>query len=408
MCTASTDMLGSETLESDPAYESAAETYYAACMNTGQIEERGAKPLLELISTVGDFPVMNNTWKESDFNIEDIVIKLYELGLMPFMTLYVDPFKRGPKKMFSIDFPYHLLTARNDSNHQEFMMKALQLLGADETVLGTDFEAMKDFKDAIVKALYNQSASVAYPLSIDKLQEKYNWLDWLKVLKAIGAKGNVVIESTDTVFLERDWYLDQLADILNSTSKRAMANYMMSCLLTFSDLLDNRFRELTEKYPTNGLKIPTNERWKICVKATEEKLPEAVGRMYVNKYLRKKDKDFVTDMIKDIKTTFHEILEKNAWLSNETKARAQTKIFQPGYKSLGFFDLSMLMVKNKALENLNILAGDVENEKWLTSTSVVNAHYHPRSNSMYILAGIFEEPAYYPDGTSCIVKLAAV
>ncbi|XP_059176750.1 membrane metallo-endopeptidase-like 1, partial [Physella acuta] len=73
------DLLSNETLESDPVYESVAETYYSACMNTGKMDERGAKPLLDLISSVGGFPVINSLWRESDFNIEDLVIKLYEI-----------------------------------------------------------------------------------------------------------------------------------------------------------------------------------------------------------------------------------------------------------------------------------------------------------------------------------------
>ncbi|XP_059176768.1 neprilysin-1-like [Physella acuta] len=421
-------LLGDKTIESDPIYEAVAENFYASCLNIDQIDERGAKPLIDLIHSIGVFPILNASWVESDFNIEDLVIKLHELGLMPFMTLYVDPYRRDPKKVFTIDIPYHALSPRNETNHRAFMMEALQLLGADINVLKADFEEMKNVKGAFIEILASsETPTAAYQLTIDQLKEKYKWLDWLKVLKTIAAKGNVVIESTDTVLLERDWYLNELEDIVNSTSKRDMANYMMSCLLTFTDLLDYRFRELNEKYPPDESKMPHKVRSQQCVRITEEKLPEAVGRLYINKYFNTEEKDFVIAMIKDIKASFHEILDSNNWLSNSTKLKAKAKlsamdfnvaypdsllddtnlnayyanIFKPGYKMLGFFDLCLIILKNSALENINILAADGNfKHEWPASTSVVNAYYNSRLNSMYILAGIMGEPFYYPKGSS--------
>lgn len=48
--------------------------------DSDQIDVRGSKPLRNLINTVGVFPVLNSTWNETDFNIEDLVINLHELG----------------------------------------------------------------------------------------------------------------------------------------------------------------------------------------------------------------------------------------------------------------------------------------------------------------------------------------
>ncbi|XP_059147245.1 neprilysin-1-like [Physella acuta] len=170
------DMLSNETRASDPLYEAVPKTFYAACVNTDLIDERGAKPFLDLISTVGGFPVINSLWSESDFNMEDLVIKLHELGLTPFMSLYVDADK-GQKKTFILDFPYYVVSDRNESSNREFVMEALRLLGANEDVLNRDFEEMNAVKLAVLQALYNSSATVAYPISIDQLQEKYKWVE---------------------------------------------------------------------------------------------------------------------------------------------------------------------------------------------------------------------------------------
>ncbi|XP_059147244.1 neprilysin-like [Physella acuta] len=247
------------------------------------------------------------------------------------------------------------------------------------------------------------------------------------VFKTIAARGNIVIESTDTVKLDRDWYFNQLSDLLRSTSKRALANYMMARLLTFTELLDFRFMELNNKYPADQSKKTTSTRWLQCLKTTQEKLPEAVYRMYVDKHFRKEDKDSVMAMIHNITETFHEILDKNTWLSNETKARAKTKlsamgfnvgypesllddnklnayysnVFKPGFETLGFFELSLTMVKSSALENLKLLAAETEYpEKWPVSTSVAHAYHIPTRNSIFILAGILQPPFYYRMGSS--------
>lgn len=45
-----------------------------------KLNERGSKPFFELLNSVGKFPALDNSWNETDFRLEDILIKLTRHG----------------------------------------------------------------------------------------------------------------------------------------------------------------------------------------------------------------------------------------------------------------------------------------------------------------------------------------
>lgn len=70
-----------------------AKNYFQSCMNQSIIEERGIKPLTDILESLGGWPVMKgDSWSEENFNWIEMVKKFRTLG---FSTDYIFSFSVG-------------------------------------------------------------------------------------------------------------------------------------------------------------------------------------------------------------------------------------------------------------------------------------------------------------------------
>uniref|UniRef100_A0A0B7ALX2 Peptidase M13 N-terminal domain-containing protein n=1 Tax=Arion vulgaris TaxID=1028688 RepID=A0A0B7ALX2_9EUPU len=78
------------TIDAEEAeYKTSPKVFYKSCMNTDKLDERGAEPFLKLVETVGKFPALDDSWNETDFNLENVLIKLTTIFVMPLFTVNV-------------------------------------------------------------------------------------------------------------------------------------------------------------------------------------------------------------------------------------------------------------------------------------------------------------------------------
>lgn len=85
-------------------------------------------------------------------------------------------------------------------------------------------------------ALYNS-------YTIKELQISYPYLDWLDYINAF-LPANLNVDENEIVINTVPTFFEQLADILNSTSKRTMANYLLGrAVLKIANMLTNELRE---------------------------------------------------------------------------------------------------------------------------------------------------------------------
>lgn len=70
-----------------------AKDFYLACLNETIIEDRGMKPLADLLKELGGWPVVEgDSWSEDDFNWIETVKKFRRMGLetQSIFSLYID------------------------------------------------------------------------------------------------------------------------------------------------------------------------------------------------------------------------------------------------------------------------------------------------------------------------------
>lgn len=84
-------LLVEEPKESEMNAVKLAKTFYKSCMKIDTIEQRGKKPLLDLIESYGGWPVVKgDKWKEEQWNWYDVHKKVFEDGLNQWLLYEVD------------------------------------------------------------------------------------------------------------------------------------------------------------------------------------------------------------------------------------------------------------------------------------------------------------------------------
>lgn len=114
-------------------------------------------------------------------------------------------------------------------------------------------------------ALYN-------PYTIKQLQESYPYLNWLDYINALLPEGLHVAEN-ETVINSVPSFFEQLGDVLESTSKRTMANYFMwRVVLTTSGTMTTELRKRKLEFYKAVYGLQGEEpRWKECIQFSSER-----------------------------------------------------------------------------------------------------------------------------------------
>jgi putative endopeptidase len=154
------------------------------------------------------------------------------------------------------------------------------------------------------------------------------------------------------------------------------------------------------------------ERWKRAVSATSAALGDAVGELYVKQYFPASSKAAAEAMVKNLIAAFRTGIQKLAWMSPETKQKAEAKLdtlkVSVGYPD-HWRDYSSLDIKpDDALGNhLRAVKFEYElakakigkaiddNEWWMTPQTV-NAVNLPLQNALNFPAAILQPPFFDP------------
>ncbi len=153
------------------------------------------------------------------------------------------------------------------------------------------------------------------------------------------------------------------------------------------------------------------ERWKRAVRATEA-MGDAVGRLYVQKHFPPASKKAVEAMVGDLKAAFAARIDRVAWMTPATKARAKEKlqalVVGVGYPET-WRDYSALEVsRTDALGNLmraglfeyryrlSKLSKPIDRSEWWMTPQTVNAVNLPIQNALNFPAAYLQPPYFDP------------
>lgn len=187
----------------------------------------------------------------------------------------------------------------------------------------------------------------------------------------------------------------------------------INTLLSACGYLSEELRELSSSYSkvlTGVNELPSIE--KQAYRLASSLLSEPVGLYYGRKYFGEEAKKDVVEMVHEIIDTYKARLQRNDFLSEETKKKAILKldkiVVKMGYPDecnklydkisfaprASYYTAKKQIVTAHLIDNFERLWLPVDRSEWVMAGHVVNACYNPTSNDITFPAAILQKPFY--------------
>ncbi|MFI4936603.1 MAG: M13 family metallopeptidase [Caulobacterales bacterium] len=247
------------------------------------------------------------------------------------------------------------------------------------------------------------------PMTPDELAMAAPGFDWAAFLK--GAD----LASAKRVVVAEDTALPAIAKIFAGTPVQTLQaweafNVADSAAPYLShDFVDARFQFRSQTLSGQKALRP---RWKRAVGAVDANMGEAVGKLYVAAYFPADSKAKMEALVGNIRMALKARIQRVAWMSDATKARALQKLsmltVKIGYPSkwrdytalqISEADLFGDVERSAAFEwrrKVKRLYQAVDRTEWGLTPQTVNAYYNPTLNEIVFPAAILQPPFFDP------------
>lgn len=395
-------------------------TLYKIAKNVDKRNKEGFKPVLKTLEKIYK---MNNV---SDFNkkLKEMVLNDYPL-----------PFSIGVE------------TNMKDSLHHALMLSGPSTILPDTTYYKEEMKQQHDalmlvWTDMVSKLLkftplseeerktYVENAVKFDAIIATLVKSSEEWSEYVKMYNPMPIKKVCsLIKPVKLKKLLTAFYGEQLPEEIIVADPKWLKGFktlfseetftLYKCwayvekVLTSSSLLSEELREIGSIFQMalSGVKsLSTIE--KQAYRLASNYFSEPVGLYYGRKYFGETAKKDVVEMVEEIIKTYKKRVQRNDFLSEETKRKALLKldkiVIKMGYpdKADEIYDLfsvsknaslyqSIADIKSvKIKDNFDKLYKDVNRAKWVMPGHMVNACYNPFSNDITFPAAILQAPFY--------------
>lgn len=406
---------------------------YQSCTNIKLLEKRGIQPLLDLVESLGGWPVLNENWSGENFDWLNLTAHLRRYNNDILIVQWVGPdIKNSDENIIQFDqtnlgLPtreYYLqdVNAKYLHAYQKFTADVLHKLGANRN------KAVKTAADLI--SFETQLASITAPaekrLNVTKLYKRMTLadlhdlipqIDWIRYLSVLQQRN---VEDSEEVVIYATEYMQELVNLLDRTDNELIANYLLWRFVRHRiNNVDDRFDDTKQTfYHTLFGREESPSRWKVCISQVNTNMGMALGSMFVRKYFDENSKKDTLKMTHELQQAFREILKNTGWLDPQTKHLAELKVNAMSLK-IGYPDFILNTEElnekyagieidpDKYFENtLNVLLHTTRMEQnklhepvnkttWQTAPAIVNAYYSRNKNQIMFPAGILQPPFYH-------------
>uniref|UniRef100_A0A673ZZG1 Endothelin-converting enzyme 1 n=1 Tax=Salmo trutta TaxID=8032 RepID=A0A673ZZG1_SALTR len=410
-------LLENTTVKGLSKAEEKAQRYYKACMNETKIEELGAQPLQELINQTGGW-ALTGSWDKNNFQ-EVLRTVSANYRCSPFFTVFVSTdSKSSNSNIIQVDqsglgLPsrdYYLNKTANAkylNAYLDFLVELGVLLGGSEETSRSLMQEIVDFETTLANITVPQEERRDEELIYHKIQTLAPAVDWMPYLTDVFAP--VPLNDSEPVVVYAKDYLQKVSDLIASTNKSILNNYMiMKVLRKMVSILDQKFQDAEQRFfeVMYGTKKSCIPRWKLCVSDTDSALGFALGALFVKATFDEDSKAIAEDMVSEIKWAFEDSLKYVGWMDQETKKAAKEKadaiynmvgypkfIMDPKELDKVFNDVGKYVIKINMHTSLLLYPMSCIH-RWSMTPPTVNAYYNPTKNEMVLPAGILQAPFY--------------
>jgi predicted metalloendopeptidase len=288
--------------------------------------------------------------------------------------------------------------------------KMLERLGKepDDALAAAEavYDLEKRFAETTLTREEQQNPELSYnPFSIEELAERYPQMDWAAYLDDLG------ISSTDQIIVTQTEYLDRLASILDETPLETLRDYLrLQLLWNVSNNLDLELEETAfaflQSLGGQPAMAPIEER---ALGQVNGVMGDALGRLYVAEHFPPEAKAAMAELVDRVVVAFRARLERNEWMTAETRKRALQKLdklrVKVGYPDewetyedviIGdsYAESALSAVNARLRESYSEAGQPVDRDEWAMNAQTANAYYSPLNNEIVFPAAILQPPFF--------------
>lgn len=388
--------------------------FYRSGMDTLSIESKGIIEINDILMRI-----------DNSTNITDIQVlfgDLAPIGINTPIGLYISADSKNSKMntvyagQSGLNLPdrdYYL----NDnpkfqdirSSYKNHINKMMEMAG-DSSSPG---QAILDLETAIAQISWSRLER----RDPNKRYNKKNLIDWDNSLSIIDVQSiltNRGFGAFDTIIVSQPSFFESLNSLLENQPVSAWKSYMkwnvVSSFASYlnQSMVEERFSFYSKKLRGTQMMKPREER---VFSVINRSLAEPLGKLFVKSYFDEESKQYMSNMIENLRSAYRERINDLSWMSAETKEKALKKLNAFTYK-IGYpdewRDYSELAIKaNSYVQNiiqvrkfgynrmLEKLGKSVDKSEWYMSPQMVNAYYSSSNNEIVFPAGILQPPFFH-------------
>ncbi|XP_064085385.1 neprilysin-like isoform X2 [Macrobrachium nipponense] len=433
----------------------AARTVYKACIDDNQWSAVGLSPLLYLLDEMGGLPMIEQTWRPKDFRLEEALAWMRRAGGQTIVALTISP-ELTNSSYNAINLMQGLLpipagslinaTLSQRANHISFILKTVEaMLSAKGEVDNTyalqqalmDSDAMWNFTVELAKISEETKEDpwVDYnPMTVRELSKLTNHpnssfkIDWLLYFKHLFNGTNTTVTNDDVIVVHDPWYFGNLTTLLNKTTTRTIANYLLyQVVYSMADETSVTLRDIYRSYETPLWEFGrTSLRpWYDCVTKVRILLPMAIGQMFFKKHSIENVTGDANKLVEHVTEAFRNMLRSATWMSNETTEKAIRKLDEmvhfvgypdyllddeamnehmqglPEVSDTDHFGNVVALLRWHGYRSLVKLSSTPSRTRWPTGPLEINAFYSTQTNAIIIPGGILQ-PQFFHGGMAAL------
>jgi putative endopeptidase len=389
--------------------------FWTAGMDSNTIDLQGIKPLMPLLSQV------NSIKNKSD--LIRVIAEFQTYAGSPLFSAYIFQDEMNSEKLAlhffqgGIGLPDRDYYFNNDSRTQNIrkeykihLKNMFRLMGDDEKKAAANSEVVFKIETDLAKAsrkledLRDPYANYN-KMTVEQLNTITPSIPWKTVLNTMNLK------NIDTVIVGQPEFYAQVEKSLQTVSINDWKTYLRWNLINdFSGDMSKDFND--EHFHFYGVVMTgtpnQRPRWKRIMDKEENYLGDALGQLYVEKYVPKSMRKRYDELVTNMLSTYKEHIEKLDWMSDETRKKALDKLGKITSKVCypdKWKDYSTLVISRdshlKNVMNCQLWAYNyevaklykpVDRTEWDMTPQTYNAYYNPSNNEIVLPAAQFLIP----------------
>jgi putative endopeptidase len=391
--------------------------YYASCMDTAAIDAAGAKPLDPYFA---DISAMKDA---KDLQAE--LAKLGKSGIQPAFGFYSYFDQKDSTTTIAnlgqggLGLPTkEYYTKQDDASkvlrdkYLAHVTKMFQLLGDSETqakanadsVMKMEMRFANASKDLVQLRDPESNYHKMTLAEADKLTPNFSWE---KYSAGIGAPKFTEINIGQPEFFAE--FSKMMTDVPMADWKTFLRwNVVNSLAGSMAKPFDDQNFDFYNK-TLYGVK-EQQPRWRVCSRAADGALGEALGEEFVKTNFSPAAKARMNELIDNLFTAYRDHINKVDWMSDTTRKQAlgklaaiKRKIGYPdkprGYAGLtidrkSYLENNVAIGRFSGYRDLQDIGNAPDKSRWGMTAATVNAQYNPNFNDITFPAGILQPPFF--------------